>query len=1125
MRVKTISLLLALAVMALGATFVAAQTSRGTVTGIVTDPNDQVVAGAEVQLRNPATNVSRTTTTNDAGLYRFDAVDLGVYEVIIKAKGFKTANSANVTAQANRITTVDVKMEVGTQEETVNVNAGVGELLQTSEPVRGGNFSPVQVTSLPSNGLNPYDLGRLLPGVTTATGSGASFGNASQFSVNGQRPRGNNYLIDGTENNDISVTGPATQINNDDAIAEVSVQTGLFSAEFGRAGGGVFNLITKSGTNDYHGTARWLFLSQVFDALTNTQKASQNLTRDGKNGTNKLPVYNENIFGGTIGGPLHLPRFGEGGASIINGKDKNFFFFGLQWDRFRTTATTSPRAPTEASVQALRALFPVGTNPRLDLYLRALGSVRGIPANDPRTVALGTGLNGFGATVNRGSITMALANVPFPRAANDRQWVLRTDHNINSKHTLSIRYTDDGNITTPNTIAVTPEFTTDFQGTSRNLLFTHTWVMSSSITNELRVSPYGLIDFQFIFPPDVTEESRTLQNFSFQGTLPSTIGNATNLPQFRTAKNYLVQDTMTKIMGEHTFRFGTEFLKQTAQQRPPFNERGSFGFRNGGGFTAFANFLDNFSGSSGTANINFGTPFYTPNLFRQSYFFQDTWKAKPNLTLTLGTRYENFGQPANNAFKFPAFAGFNPANYLVPNKVEKDNNNFGPIFGFSYSPQWESGPVAWLLPKDRSVIRGGYQVSYDTFFNNLLSNIAADSPNSTSTTTTAPSAGRGSSNFFPAALPATPTTPSISDTQTSVFNPHIRNPYTQRWSLGFQRELPSNVVMEASYVGTAGRKLFVTEVLNPVVNPSLTTTACPNCGRLFPAFGIRRYRTSGANSDYHSLQVRVDKRLSHGFIVNTSYTWSKLIDQISEVFATDSSNTSLASIPAIFGGLKLDRAVSDYHRKHRLVISYVWDIPGPRTGFLSQVLGGWRLNGITSFQSGAPFTIVNGVDRNGDGDTGGDRPDIGNPNAPHNTRAQVVPTAAGPGITIFCPGSGLYNPDSGQCVTRNDVFVVQAAAAPNTATSLIPLSSATIGRNTERSNRVENFDMSLFKTFRISENVKLEYRVEAFNVFNHPQITGVPNRDVAGSAAGTFYNFSLLSGGARSARMGLKFIF
>ncbi len=1066
---------------------VSAQTSRGTVTGIVTDPNGAVVAAAEVELKNPSTNQIRTAKTNDSGLYRFDAVDLGVYDVTIKATGFKTVKNTGLEVQANRTATLDQQLEIGTTETVVDVSASGGELLlQTSEPVRGGNFNTREVQSLPSGGLNPYDLARLLPGVATATGSGASFGNASQFSVNGQRPRGNNYLIDGTENNDISVTGPATQINNEDAVQEVSVQTGLFSAEFGRAGGGVFNIITKSGTNDFHGSVKWLILSQRFNALTNGDRLS---------GLTKPAVFTENVFGGTIGGPLPLPRFGEGSPSLYGGRDRTFFFFGLLYDRFRSTTSFGPfRVPTELGIQQLRTLFPAGANPRVDLYLAAIGSARGV------TSLNNISLNGPGVT-NRGSIQTGLIGVSAPQIANTRQWVLRIDHKVNNDHQLAFRYTDDDTIN-PATAMNSPGFTRDFTGKSRNFLVTHTWVINSSVTNELRVSPYGLIDFNFPISTDAPALAFTLPAISISGL--SQIGINTNIPQFRKAKNFLVQDTMTKVMGEHTFRFGAEFLKQTAQQRPPFNERGSFGFTNqAAGFTALANFIDNFSGPTGTANINFGQPVYDPSLFRQSYFFQDTWKTTPNLTLTLGLRYENFGQPANNAFRFPAFAGFDPAQFLVPNEVKRDNNNFGPIVGFSYAPNFESGPFGWLFGENKSVIRAGYQVSYDTFFNNMLSNIAADSPNNTATSTIAPSSGRGSANFFPGAIPSTPRPPTALDQQTSVFNPNIRSPYTQRWSLGFQRELPGKLFMDLSYVGSAGRKLFVTEDLNPIVTQPST--------RRFPAVGIRRYRTSGANSDYHSLQVRVDKRLARGLTFTASYTWSKLIDQISEIFGTDSSNSSLASVAQFQGGLQLDRAVSDYHRQHRFVFSYVWNLPGPREGFLSHVLGGWQIAGITSFQDGAPFTLINGLDRNGDGLAGSDRPDVGNPAAPHNTRAQIVSAAT-------C-GTGLRNPDSGQCVSRNDVYAIQVLA--NTG---FP-GAATFGRNTERTNPVENFDMSFFKIFRVRENLKLEYRLEAFNIFNHPQFTGVPGHNLTATLAGNYFNYNLNNGGGRSMRMGLKITF
>ena len=1096
--------------LALGAVFVIttcvhislAQTSRGTVSGTVIDQTGAVISGADVELKKLATNEIRATRTNDSGIYRFDAVDLGIYEVIVKATGFKTTTINNVQVQANQTAAIDARMEVGTEEITVTVSAGAGEMLQTSEPVKGGNFSQLQVASLPAANLNPYDLGRLLPGVVTASG-GAQFGNSAQFSVNGQRPRGNNYLIDGTENNDISVTGPANVINNEDAIAEVSIQTGLFSAEFGRAGGGVFNVVTKSGTNDFHGSAKWSIESQRFNSLTSVEKAINRQT--------KLPVFTENIFGATIGGPLPLPRFGEGGPGFMGGKDKNWFFFGIQWDKFRSTSLQNPRVPTEAGVQLLRSLFPAGTNPRVDLYLAVLGDVRGVPTQNPVNVALGTGPNGAGQIVPRGNLPTALANVGLGEFENNKQWVIRTDHNINDNHKLGIRYTQDFSIENLSSFVVNPGFTTDFVGPSRNLLITHTWIVSPTITNEARVSPYGLIDFQFPFASDASELARTLPNISFAGSGGlTTIGIATNLPQGRVAKNFLAQDTLTKVWNEHTFRGGFEILRQTARQRPPFNERGSFSFTTGGGFAGFANFIDNFSGANGTANINFGLPFYEPNLLRKSYYFQDTWKTTPRLTLTLGMRYEDFGQPANNAFDFPAFAGFDPAQFLVPNQVKEDKNNFGPIIGIAYQPSVSGGPFGWLFGEGKSVIRAGYQVSYDTWFNNLLSNIAADSPNNTATTTNGAATGRGTANFFPGAIPSTPRPPVPTDSQTSVFNPEIRNPYTQRWSLGVQRELPWGLIMEVSYVGTVGRKLFVTEDLNPIVNPSTGA-------RRFAGLGIRRYRTSGANSDYHSGQFHLDKRLSRGLQFGMSYTWAKNIDQISEVFATGQTNSSLASVSAFLGGLRVDRALSDYHRKHRFTTNFVWDLPLFRdnNSWVGKLLGGWQLNGIVVFQSGAPFTIVNGLDRNGDGISTSDRPDLSNPNAPHDTRAVVVATGT-------C-ASGLRNPDTLACVNASDVYVIQVPTA--TGTSLVQPGAATLGRNTEFSNPVQNVDMSLFKIFRLGENVKLEYRIETFNTFNHPQQTGLPGLDVTNTTAGRFLNYDFVSGGRRTARMGLKFIF
>ncbi len=1080
-----------------------AQTSRGTVTGTVTDPSGAVVSGATVDLTNKDTNQTRTATSNDAGVYRFDAVDLGNYDLTIKSGGFKPVTNAGIIIQANQTVTVDSQLEAGTEAVTVEVNATAGELLQRSEPVRGGNFETRQVTQLPSIGQNPYDLGRLLPGVATTPGSN-QFGNSAQFSINGQRPRGNNYLIDGVENNDISVTGPAVTPSNEDAVAEVSIQTGLFSAEFGRAGGGVFNSITKSGTNKFHGTLLERYLSQRFNATNNS---------DALSGFTRPPVFNENIFGGTVGGPLPLPRFGEGGSAVRSGKDRTFFFFGLQFDRFRSTANFGPfLLPTTAGRARLQQLFPTGTNPRVDLFLRSFAGSNGV--SSPTNIALG---NDPVTGANRGSIEFGQIGVTQAQVQNSRNYVIRVDHNINAKEILAFRYLADSTVLTPNSVNA-PGFFSNFSGPSRNFLATLTSVLTPSFTNEFRFS-YGRIAFEFPIAPDANPLAFTQQNISIAGVISTpgvtgTIGIATNLPQFRRANNYLFQDTASYLYDKHTFRFGTELLKQSALQRPPFNERGSFTYLAGGGFTGFANFVDDFSGSRGSTNRNFGTPEYNPSLFRQSYFFQDTYKTTPNLTLTLGLRYENFGQPANTAFRFPAFAGFDPAQFFVPNRVNRDNNNFGPIVGFAYTPSSKSGLSNRLFGDGRTVFRGGYQVSYDTFFNNLLSNIAADSPNTQSTTFTGASTGRGTANLS-ANFPATPRTPSPLDAQGNVFDPNIRNPYTQRFSLGFQRDIRAiNSVLDVSYVGSLGRKLFNTAELNPF-------TASGN--RLFPALGIRRSRRSGTNSNYNSLQGKLSKRLSQGFQFTASYTYSKFIDQVSEVFATGSTGTSFSSVPQYLGGFRFDRAVSDYDRPHQFVLSSVYDLPSPKSGILRQVFGGFQIAGIYSIRSGNPFTILNGLDRNGDGNAN-DRPDLANPNAPHNTRAQIETRTAAPGF-VPC-ATGFFNPDiggpNGTCVTRNDVYVVQVAA--NTEPGGIP-GPGTLGRNTERTEITNNLDMNFFKNFYIKEGKRLEFRFEAFNIFNHPQFTNPPSRNVSTSGPGQFVNFNLTNGTARTGRVAVKFIF
>jgi len=321
--------------------------------------------------------------------------------------------------------------------------------------------------------------------------------------------------------------------------------------------------------------------------------------------------------------------------------------------------------------------------------------------------------------------------------------------------------------------------------------------------------------------------------------------------------------------------------------------------------------------------------------------------------------------------------------------VNTDNNNFGPAFGLAWSPSFRSGWLGRLFGEDKTVWRGGYQISYDAFFTQMLSlTLATSTPNAISTNNIAPGTGRGSPNWF-AQLPAAESAPSLLDAQVGALDRDLRSPYTERWSFGFQRQLSNKLVLDGSYVGSESHKLTTWEDVNP---------RQLNGQRLHPDFGQRTIRTSQGNSSYHAMQWRLDRRFARGFQVNASYTWSRNMDSTSEgvgTISTQDSPGNRLSVPAAQGGLKLDHGPSDYDRTHRLTFLYLWTVPGPGSGFWKYALGGWSVAGITSFQSGAPFTVLNGFDRNNDAIVN-DRPDIGNPRAPLNSRAVLTPASGSP---------------------------------------------------------------------------------------------------------------------------------
>ncbi len=588
-----------------------AQTSRGTVSGTVTDPHGASLIGAKVKLVNTATNISRETTTNSAGIYNFEAVELGTYNLTVEATGFGRSQVKGLGVQAARTATQNFAMAVSGAQETITVEGTATDVLQTSEPVRGSSFETRSISQLPLTGLDSLNLILLIPGAQSSTTTLFSNG-SNQYSVNGQRARGNNFMIDGVENNDISVAGPAFTITNTDAIQEVSVQTSNFSAEYGRAGGAVVNQITKAGTNAFHGSVQEVYNSHVFNAESNGEV-------NGGSGKAKF-VQNRPDF--TIGGPVVIP-------GVYNGRDKTFFFGAGQWQRFFSSAQSpAVTVPTAAGVATLQALS--APCPNVALYLQALGGLRGVSSLSnisiaaPSATGTCTGTTRAGQTVQFGQVNRTASSSDL-----DYNYQIRVDHTITNKQSFSSRWLFDKEVQTPGFNNL-DGFDNDFNGRTMGIVLSHTYVIKPTWTNELRFN-YGRIEF--LFPATATDAFHTsLRNFGISGI--TGFGLATNIPQGRIANNYQYQETMSIVKGRHTFRVGVDYLRQLASQVPPFNARGSLTYNSSTGAgvaTGLANFIDDFAGNSGSTTRSFGNPVYRPNLFRQAYFGQDSWKFSDSL--------------------------------------------------------------------------------------------------------------------------------------------------------------------------------------------------------------------------------------------------------------------------------------------------------------------------------------------------------------------------------------------------------------------------------------------------------------------------------------------------------------
>ncbi|MGH9556315.1 MAG: TonB-dependent receptor, partial [Terriglobales bacterium] len=579
---------------------------------------------------------------------------------------------------------------------------------------------------------------------------------------------------------------------------------------------------------------------------------------------------------------------------------------------------------------------------------------------------------------------------------------------------------------------------------------------------------------------------------------------------------YQIQDAVSLNKGTHTFKLGVDISLLEINDGIPFNSAGLITYNGGGDCsaiglttcTALANFVDDFSGPAGQIRKQFGNPRVNVPTNVQAYYFQDSWKVRPNLTLNYGLRYEYHPPDYSNVLSFPAVrretALTDPFNQRFP--VERDRNNFAPRFGFSYTPRFWNG----LFGDGKTVFRGGWGVYYDAFFTNISNNTAAASPNTLGGTITGAAGTRGTASAF-TALGGITAAANPLNTVTSI-DSKLVNPLTHQWNLNVQRELPGKFIAEIAYVGTRGQRLYVNEQLNP---------RDPATGlRLNPARGSIVIRGNRGDSIYHGLQSSVRRSYGRLFLLG-SYTWSRSIDNMSEVFVTSGAASRWQDVM----DPRSDRGPSVFHRTHRGVITWVYDLPYPKANdgpmkVLSWLARDWSTSGQISFQSGSPETVfAAGFDQNLDGEAFNDRPSVGNLNAPINLSDDCtnnVPIGCITGIG-FDDGLSITDLWNGNPGTANDFRYILNDLGLN----------GNVGRNSIYNRGRQDYNLSVIRRIKFAERHQLEFRADFLNAFNHPNLGGGPVASVSGDTFfdPLFLNNEVTRFGGRSIRLWLKYQF
>ena len=1061
-----------------------AQTFRGTILGTITDSSGAAVPGAGVTVKNLDTGLTRSVSTSEDGTYSAPELPIGNYSITVEKAGFKTGVVTSVKVEVSSERRVDLTLQPGQLSQTVEVQGEELPLIESTSNTLGGIVESKVATNLPVNGRDYQKLILLVPGAAAAPdGISDSPGSYGTLSVNGARGRSNNYLLDGTDMNDgyrndpaineAGVFGTPATILPIEAIAEVHVESN-FEAEYGRSAGTAINIVTKSGTNEIHGSA--------FDYFRNTALNARNYFNP--TGETQQP-FHLHQFGGSIGAPIF--------------KDKTFFFVDYEGVR-ETGAEASPACvPTAADISA-NAPTP-GDLTSINPVVQNLLALNPWPApTDPTTDCYANGGTN--------------ANLATPFSNRVDNGIVKLDHKFNDANTLTGRYyIGDSKQLFP--LALTgggllPNYNTDTPTRVQLVAISYVSVISPSVVNEVRVGwnrfAEGFFPEDRKFDPSsigldtvgqFTPNNNNPYNFgmpviliqSATGAGLAQLGADKADPRQRVDTNWHYIDNVSWKHGRHDIKFGYEFRRSSISQIFNRTFRGRLQFKNAFDPVSgdlLENGLQEFLAGTANAGIQ-GTGNTNRNTYENSHavYLQDSFRMNRRFTLNLGLRYDYFGLIQEKHGQF--------------NNVDPTTGNaFTVGQGRLYQPDYKNvAPrvsVAWdITGKSRTVIRAGYGIFYDAFsqdmfLGHLPFSSSFDPGPAYSGLLTAGQILFSSPTGFPFA-PNSPVFGSIFNfspmTDEFGVNPNIRTPYLENYNLNLQQQLTRNIVLQVGYVGSQGHKLFDFRDINQPNAAQIFASDCPNgpaavagqpcpggsitfvAGPLNPNRNYIYWLEGAAKSNYNSLQASVRVDNWHGVTSSLNYTWSHSIDTASD----GEDYVPNAAQPTDSTNISTNRGNSNFDIRNRLTWNFIYQIPDDKDSRLKLLRNGWGLNGIVTVQSGAPFHMILESDDFDGAGTFFAKPDVtaplhykySDPNNFLDLSSFAVPCTA----ATDASGNPAFNGTAATCVPGTRHF-------------------GNLGRNALLGPHFRQFDFSIFKDTTITERLKMQLRFEAYNIFNHP---------------------------------------